>query len=284
MNSDSDLVAAFAGAWAVFMLTDSWDATARGDTQAEVTQGKRMIQAALDARVEVIIYSGGPVTDPVEFPSPMCNGQFMRPTEAGSCARSRSVAFLADGDPLQCTTAKTILAEYLFAQENVLSIVPNLGWYMTKSVSRPCSSGPRASAANALERCTPAGPSCSRRGLRVTERRSSLLTRSTTRTVAVSAPSVSESSIARIKHLTALLASRAALCWLAVPMVSAPDDTGPIVLGLLKDPERYRGKTFFLASEWLTLPEIAAGYSRGPSPRSWSSFRAARTQYLLPRR
>lgn len=50
-----------------------------------------------------------------------------------------------------------------------------------------------------------------------------------------------------------------------VPMVSTPDDTGAVILGLLLEPERYRGKTFFLGSEWVTLPQIAAAYSKGAS-------------------
>ena len=50
-------------------------------------------------------------------------------------------------------------------------------------------------------------------------------------------------------------------------MVSTPDDTGPIILGILKNPEPYRGKTFYLASEYVTIAEMAAAYARGQSQR-----------------
>ncbi|KAK4704607.1 hypothetical protein P7C70_g1600, partial [Phenoliferia sp. Uapishka_3] len=55
------------------------------------------------------------------------------------------------------------------------------------------------------------------------------------------------------------------------PMVATEIDTGPVVLGLLKSPERFWGKVFYLASEWVTLPQIAAAYSRATGqPAKWT--------------
>jgi Leu/Phe-tRNA-protein transferase len=69
-------------------------------------------------------------------------------------------------------------------------------------------------------------------------------------------------------------------------MVSTPDDTGTVILGLIKNPEPYRRRTFYLASEWITLPEMAAAYSRGQSsffsPSLHSLLYRAEPAALLP--
>lgn len=65
-------------------------------------------------------------------------------------------------------------------------------------------------------------------------------------------------------------------------MVATEIDTGPVILGILKsqEPEKYHGKLFYLASEWVTLPQIAAAYSRG-ALRLFPSMQRRPTQLFV---
>lgn len=57
------------------MMLDTWSPANVGQTAVMVEQGKRIIRAAIAAGAEVILHSGGPTTDPVKYPSAMCNGK-----------------------------------------------------------------------------------------------------------------------------------------------------------------------------------------------------------------
>jgi hypothetical protein len=70
---------AFEGTYALYMMLDTWSPGNVGQTAVLVEQGKRIVRAAVAAGVEVVLHSGGPTTDPLKFPSAMCNGRLTWP-------------------------------------------------------------------------------------------------------------------------------------------------------------------------------------------------------------
>lgn len=57
MNSEDSLVSAMQGSDAVFLVTNYWES---GDPKVEISQGKRVVDAAIEAGVKQIIFSSLP--------------------------------------------------------------------------------------------------------------------------------------------------------------------------------------------------------------------------------
>ena len=52
-----ELAKAFEGAWGVFGVTNAWDPTIASDHTAELTLGNNIVDAAAEAKVQVLVYS-----------------------------------------------------------------------------------------------------------------------------------------------------------------------------------------------------------------------------------